>query len=52
MEITTTLFITVGLTFYGGDFINQTMACGDVYTESLGMWAAVPIEWKKSGFVG
>lgn len=46
------MFITVGLTFYGGDFIGQEMAWGDTYTESLGTWAAVPVEWVKSGYVG
>lgn len=49
--ITTTLWLTVGITFYGGDFVGQTMACGEVYTTTTEPWAAVPIEWMLSGAV-
>ena len=50
-EITATLVLTVGLTFYGGDFEDKTLACGGTYTEANGLWAAVPIEWNKAGYV-
>lgn len=49
--ITATLWLTVGLSFYGGDFVDQPLYCGETYTKSLGDWAAVPIEWFKGGWV-
>lgn len=50
-EIAATVWLTVGLTFYGGDFVGSGLACGGVYTESEGVWAAVPIEWVQGGYV-
>jgi len=49
--ITATLWLTAGITGYGGDFVGQGMACGFVYTSTTPPWAAVPIEWMASGAV-
>jgi len=49
--LSATVWITVGLTFYGGDFVGSDLACGGTYTEPEGTWAAVPIEWVRGGYV-
>jgi len=50
--ITATVWITIGITFYGGDFVGSNLACnGHTYSPDSGEWAAVPIEWVLSGQV-
>jgi hypothetical protein len=48
MAITLTV---VGLTFYAPSFEGETLACGGKYDDQHGLWAAVPIEWNKDGYV-
>lgn len=51
--ITTTLWLTIGLTFYSGDqWTGNPLYCGGIYTETEELWGAVPIEWLREGYVG
>lgn len=50
--ITATLWITLGLTWYGDGFVDSNLACGGKFTDTdQMMWGALPIEWNKAGYV-
>jgi len=48
---TATLWLTGGLTFYGGDFVGQGLACGGQYVPEQEEWVAMPIEWFMKGYI-
>ena len=41
--------MTIGITFYMAT--GQGMACGDVFTDTMGPSVSMPIEWNQSGAV-
>lgn len=49
--LTTTLAITVGITFYYGmPFEGEYLACGPVYDcQQTEPWGAFPLEWFQDG---
>lgn len=49
--ITATAILTAGITFYGGDFVSQGLACGGTYEPKQGEWVAMPIEWFRNGYI-